>query len=31
VDREEEQDFGGFNFKVDADEEDRISKKSKGE
>ena len=31
MEREEEQDFGGFNFKVDADEEDRTSKKSKGE
>jgi hypothetical protein len=25
------EEFGGFNFKVDADEEDRASKKSKGE
>ena len=31
VEREEEQDFGGFNFKVDADEEDKTSKKSKAE
>lgn len=31
MEREAEQDFGGFNFKVDADEEDKTSKKSKVE